>query len=80
MRALKRKRPGEPQHLKALAYNDAVRDILRAEGVFKLSDQRRDTIWEWDGVSWHQLALLVLPSPGAAPLPIGPDEGVASLS
>ena len=80
MRARKPKRHGEPQHLQALAYNDAVRDILRAEGVFKLSDQRRDTIWEWDGVSWSQLALAASPSPSSAPLPIGEDEGVASLS
>jgi hypothetical protein len=80
MRQQRSKRQLEPRHLQALAYNDAVRDILRADGVFKLSDRRRDTIWEWDGVSWRRLALVAPPLHDATPLPFGEDEAVASAT
>jgi hypothetical protein len=65
----------EPRYLRALAYTDAVRDILRADGVFKLSDDGRDAVWEWDGVIWRHFAL---PSRNMFQLPPAEDEGVAS--
>jgi hypothetical protein len=49
----------ESRTLAALAYNDAVRDILRADGVFHLGDdESRDAVWEWDGVSWKRIPLV----------------------
>ena len=45
--------------LQALAYNDAVRDILACDGTFHLDDERRpDAVWEWDGVRWSRVPLL----------------------
>ena len=58
MKPAKRKRTVETKKMMALAYNDAVRDILQSDGVFKLSDdRRRDAIWEWDGVTWKHVPL-----------------------
>jgi hypothetical protein len=79
MRPCKAKRPSEPRHLRALAYNDAVRDILRADGVFKFSDQRCDIVWEWDGVNWRRLDLAALPSPNGSHRPLSEDEAVAGV-
>jgi hypothetical protein len=43
----------------ARAYRDAVRDILVADGLFHLGDDRRgDTVWQWDGLRWRRLTLL----------------------
>jgi hypothetical protein len=40
------------------ALRDAMRDILRDQGVFNLNDERHPTIiWSWDGESWSQLRL-----------------------
>jgi hypothetical protein len=75
MRQRKRRAMGEPRHLKALAYNDAVRDILHADGVFKLSDDGRDAVWEWDGVTWRHFAL---PLQNVLQLPNADDESLAS--
>ncbi len=48
----------ETKRMMALAYDDAVRDILRSDGVFKLSDERApDAVWEWNGVSWRRVSL-----------------------
>lgn len=55
---MKTSRKRESKKMMALAYNDAVRDILQHDGVFKLSDhRRRDAIWEWDGVAWKSVPL-----------------------
>ena len=48
----------ESAKLQALAYDDAVRDILRADGRFNLGDERRpDAVWEWDGVKWTRIPI-----------------------
>ncbi len=48
----------ESAKLQALAYDDAVRDILRADGRFNLGDERRpDAVWEWDGIKWTRVPL-----------------------
>jgi hypothetical protein len=58
------KRPTAPEHqesaaLLALAYQDAVRDILRADGRFHLDDEESgDAVWEWDGVRWSRISLV----------------------
>ena len=52
----------ETRKLQALAYDDAVRDILRADGKFNLGDdESRDAVWEWDGVEWRRLPLVDRP-------------------
>ena len=52
----------EPPVLAALAYADAVRDILAADGRFHLADgERHDAVWEWDGVRWTRLPLVDRP-------------------
>jgi hypothetical protein len=49
----------ESPKLIALAFTDAMRDILHTDGKFHLSDDRsRDAIWEWDGVRWSRIPLL----------------------
>jgi hypothetical protein len=49
----------ESPRLIALAFNDAIRDILHSDGKFHLSDDRsRDAIWEWDGVRWSRIPLV----------------------
>lgn len=53
-----RPRRADSPHLMALAFSDAVRDILRADGVFHLGDSRRgDAVWAWDGVRWTRVPL-----------------------
>jgi hypothetical protein len=52
-----RKRHIEPRNLMALAYNDAVRDILHSDGKFHLDDRRGDSVWEWDGSKWDRIPL-----------------------
>lgn len=48
----------ESPKLMALAFTDALRDILRSDGKFHLSDDRtRDAVWEWDGVRWSRVPL-----------------------
>ncbi len=65
--------------MQALAFNDAVRDILRADGVFKLSDDRRaDAIWEWDGVQWKRVSLDEGVQEEAPAFDLGDEEGVAT--
>ena len=60
----------ETKKLAALAYNDAVRDILRADGRFNLGDDRsRDAVWEWDGVRWRRIPLVDRPVGRAADEP-----------
>jgi hypothetical protein len=45
--------------LDALAYADAVRDILAADGTFHLYDRERgDAVWQWDGVRWTRTELI----------------------
>ena len=56
-------RMGKPRRtsrsLDALAYADAVRDILATDGAFRLYDRERgDAVWEWDGVRWTRLELM----------------------
>jgi hypothetical protein len=44
----------------AMAYDDAVRDILRSDGIFHLIDgdeRPPDAVWQWDGVRWKRLPL-----------------------
>jgi hypothetical protein len=54
----KRKRATDDKKRMAMAFNDAVRDILRADGVFKMGDDRsRDAIWEFDGLEWKRVEL-----------------------
>lgn len=54
--------PRETRKLQALAYDDAVRDILRADGRFNLGDDdSRDAVWEWDGVEWRRIPLVDQP-------------------
>jgi hypothetical protein len=77
MRQRKAKRPSEPRHLRARAYNDAVRDILRVDGVFRFSDQRHATIWEWNGVNWRRVALAAFPSQNGRLVALSEDEAVA---
>lgn len=49
----------ESKQLIALAFNDAVRDILHADGKFHLGDDRsRDAVWEWDGARWRRVPLV----------------------
>jgi hypothetical protein len=52
----------ESPALVALAYADAVRDILACDGRFTLADrERRDAVWEWDGSAWRRLPLVDRP-------------------
>ena len=45
--------------LPALAFTDAMRDILHSDGKFHLSDDRtRDAVWEWNGARWSRIPLL----------------------
>ena len=40
------------------AFRDAVRDILREDGVVKLlSDDDPTVVWEWDGARWVRARL-----------------------
>lgn len=54
------RRPRRPSRsLDALAYADAVRDILAADGRFHLYDRERgDAVWEWDGARWTRVELI----------------------
>ena len=39
----------------ARAFRDAVRDIVRDEGVFRLASELDHALmWEWDGVEWRR--------------------------
>lgn len=54
-----RRRGRDTKELMALAYRDAVRDILACDGTFQLADeQTRDAVWEWDGVTWSRIPLV----------------------
>jgi hypothetical protein len=65
----------------ALAFNDAVRDIVAAEGVFRLPDEEgQGTIWEWDGVRWRRVTLDEGGHDDGGRSPGGDDEAVASAS
>jgi hypothetical protein len=48
----------ETPHLIALAYDDAVRDILRSDGKFHLDDRHGDHVWQWDGARWDRVPLV----------------------
>jgi hypothetical protein len=49
----------ESPKLIALAFSDAMRDILSSDGKFHLGDDRTgDAVWEWDGVSWSRIPLV----------------------
>jgi hypothetical protein len=52
------KRHIEPPRLLALAYTDAVRDILHSDGKFHLDDHRGNSVWEWDGSKWDRIPLI----------------------
>ena len=69
----------ESPQMMALAFNDAVRDILHADGVFPLRDDRRgDAVWEWDGVRWKRLPLVDEPAKEEPPsVEIEPDAEMA---
>jgi hypothetical protein len=42
----------------ALAFVDAVRDILKSEGRFCLAEPGRDdAVWQWDGTHWRRIAV-----------------------
>jgi hypothetical protein len=44
--------------LAARAFDDAVRDILRADGRFSLADANEPSlVWQFDGCRWTPLAL-----------------------
>ena len=50
-----RTRTARASHADAQAFRDAVRDILAADGIFSLADEReRDTLYHFDGVSWKR--------------------------
>jgi hypothetical protein len=53
------KRHIETKKRQAAAYNDAVRDILRTDGVFHLvgNEPRPAAVWQWDGVHWKKLPI-----------------------
>ncbi|HEX9102066.1 MAG TPA: hypothetical protein VF997_07680 [Polyangia bacterium] len=52
----------ESPALRALAWNDAVRDILYSDGKLLLGDERTgDAVWEWDGVTWRRVPLVDRP-------------------
>jgi hypothetical protein len=53
------KRHIETAQLRASAYGDAVRDILRTDGVFHMigNERRPDAVWQWDGVYWKKLPI-----------------------
>ncbi len=68
-----RTRP-ESMKLQALAFSDAVRDILSCDGVFNLGDDsRRDSVWEWDGVRWTRVPLVDAPKDKAPIVEHAPD-------
>jgi hypothetical protein len=48
----------ETPKLMALAYADAVRDILHSDGKFHLDDRRGDSVWQWDGARWDRIPLV----------------------
>jgi hypothetical protein len=48
----------ETPKLLALAYTDAVRDILHSDGAFHLDDRRGDSVWQWDGAKWDRIPLV----------------------
>ena len=57
-KSLARRSRHESMKLQALAFTDAVRDILASDGVFNLGDDRQgDTVWEWDGLRWTRVPL-----------------------
>jgi hypothetical protein len=63
-----RRRVRETKELMALAYRDAVRDILASDGRFQLADeQSRDAVWEWDGVTWSRIPLVDRGRPSEQP-------------
>lgn len=40
---------------RARAFRDAVRDILREDGVFRLASELEPRLmWEWDGAEWRR--------------------------
>ena len=57
---------------RARAFRDAVRDILREDGVFRLASEFEPSLmWEWDGVEWRRAWLepapcVVMSESGAA--------------
>jgi hypothetical protein len=53
----KRTRYVETPQLMALAFNDAVRDILALDGAFHVGDERRGAVWQWNGVRWKELSM-----------------------
>jgi hypothetical protein len=60
--ARKQRKSHEGPELMALAYSDAVRDILGDDGRFCLADgERRDAVWEWDGSGWRRVPLVDRP-------------------
>ena len=75
----------ESPELIALAYSDAVRDILAHDGRFCLADgERRDAVWEWDGAGWRRVPLVDHPSSAPTTTPstrceADEDLAVASL-
>jgi hypothetical protein len=49
----------ESPKLIALAFTDAMRDIVHSDGKFHLSDDSsRDAVWEWDGLRWSRIPLV----------------------
>ncbi len=53
-----RTRSKDSPKLQALAFDDAVRDILAADGSFHLADEERgDGVWQWDGQRWQRLVI-----------------------
>jgi len=53
------KRHIETKKRQAAAYDDAVRDILRSDGIFHLvgNERRPDAVWQWDGLTWRKLPI-----------------------
>ena len=76
---MKQKTAVESDKMQALAFNDAVRDILRCDGIFKLSDERQaDAIWEWDGIEWRRVSLDERTLEEPPIYEIGDEDGLAS--
>jgi hypothetical protein len=48
----------ETPQLTAMAFTDAMRDILISDGKFHLDDDPgSDAVWQWDGVRWSRIPL-----------------------
>ncbi|MDB4971229.1 MAG: hypothetical protein JWN44_6918 [Myxococcales bacterium] len=69
----------ETRKLMALAYNDAVRDILHSDGMFHLDDRAGNDVWQWDGSKWDRIPLVDRTGKDEPPfIDVGSDAEVAA--